>query len=90
MTGLPFDPDWVIAPGETLKDWFGSIGLPWSISETHGISAAQLQLIFDGDEPITFKLAHQLMAMTGISAQFWQALEHNYRVGLAAGKTRVR
>lgn len=85
---IGFAPDWVVPPGETLKDWFGEIGLDRSIAQKSGISAEVLERVLDGDEPITFELAHRIALMTGISAHFWQAAEHNYRVGLAQGKTR--
>lgn len=85
MTG--FDPDWVVAPGETLREWFDELHLPHSIAEHYDISARTLQRLLDGKQPITPKLAAQLEGMTQISARMWLALEHNFRVGLAAGKT---
>jgi plasmid maintenance system antidote protein VapI len=87
---LKFDPDWVVAPGETLKDWFEGQGMPLSVAGEHGISQGQLARLFAGDEPITVRLAHRLANMTGISAVMWTALEHNFRVGLAVGKTWSR
>jgi hypothetical protein len=50
---VTFDPDYVVAPGETLAEWFDDVGLPKSCARLYGI---------------------------------WLALEHNFRVGLAAGK----
>lgn len=89
---IPFDPDYVIAPGETLKDWFvetgfGDEGIPAEVAAGHGIGEQQLARLFSGEEPITMRLGHQLANMTGIPATFWLSLEHNFRVGLAAGKT---
>jgi plasmid maintenance system antidote protein VapI len=86
----PFDPDWVVAPGETLEEWFDSLGVPKDTARHYGITAAQLERILAGDEPIDEKLAQKLCNLTLIGAPMWLALEHNYRVGLAAGKTRTR
>jgi plasmid maintenance system antidote protein VapI len=36
-------------------------------------------------QPLTEEHARLLDKSTGIPARFWLALEHNYRVGLAAG-----
>jgi plasmid maintenance system antidote protein VapI len=81
-----FDPDWVVAPGETLKEWFDEMNLPLSIASHYGISQYVLARLFDGKEKITPILAQRLCNMTHVGAPFWLALEHNYRVGLAAGK----
>lgn len=85
----PFDPDWVVAPGETLREWFEYHNLPKSIAQNYGISEKMLERIFDGSQRIRAPIAQRLCNMTLIGAPFWLALEHNYRVGLAAGKTRV-
>ena len=84
-----FDPDWVIAPGETLADWFEANHLPESIATQYGISERVLNRVLHGTQPIGPKLAQKLCNMTFIGAPFWLALEHNFRVGLAAGKTWV-
>jgi len=83
---VKFDPDWVVAPGETLADWFEEMGLPKSCAQLYGISERQLNGVLDGTTEITPKLAHKLCFLTHIDARMWLALEHNFRVGLAAGK----
>lgn len=83
----PFDPDWVVAPGDTLADWFEATGLPTIISERYDIRGVTLGRILLGQEEITPEIAQKLCNMTMIGAPFWLALEHNFRVGLAAGKT---
>lgn len=85
----PFDPDWVIAPGETLADWFAENHLPHSIAGQYGIPSRTLRRILAGNEEIRPALAKKLCNLTHIGAPFWLALEHNYRAGLAAGKKRV-
>lgn len=84
-----FDPDWVVAPGETLAEWFECYHLPHSIAQHYDISERTLKRIFAGTQIINPKLAQKLCNMTHVGAPFWLALEHNYRVGLAAGKVRV-
>jgi HTH-type transcriptional regulator / antitoxin HigA len=85
----PFDPDWVVAPGETLAEWFESIGLPKSVARQYGIPDEQLEKILAGEEPIDEALAQRLCNLTFVGAPFWLNMEHNYRVGLAAGKRRT-
>jgi len=86
----PFDPDWVVAPGETLREWFEAMRLPLSVAELYDIDARTLQRLFDGKQKITPALAQKLCNLTHVGAPFWLALEHNFRVGLAAGKTWTR
>jgi plasmid maintenance system antidote protein VapI len=85
-----WNPDWVVAPGETLSDWFDEMKLPLSISEQYGISERTLNGVLNGKTKITPTLAQKLCNLTQIGAPMWLALEHNFRVGLAAGKTWSR
>jgi plasmid maintenance system antidote protein VapI len=89
MTEVKFNPDWVIAPGETLAEWFEANHLPKSIAAHYGISERTLNRVLSGRQPIGPRLAQRLCNMTFIGAPFWLALEHNFRAGLAAGKTWV-
>jgi plasmid maintenance system antidote protein VapI len=85
-----FDPDWVVAPGETLADWFEEIGLPKSAASRFGLSERTLNGVLAGTTKITPAIARKLGNLTGIGAPMWLALEHNFRVGLAAGKSWSR
>jgi plasmid maintenance system antidote protein VapI len=87
VTSKPFDPDYVVAPGETLREWFDDVGLPLSVAALYGIDERTLQRIFDGKQKITPAIAQRLCNLTHVGAPFWLALEQNFRVGLAAGKT---
>lgn len=89
--GMNFDPDWVIAPGETLQEWWDDCGLPRaSILRISGLTDKELDGIIDGTTDITRARARALARLPlSPSAQFWLALEHNYRVGLAAGKKQI-
>jgi plasmid maintenance system antidote protein VapI len=86
-----FDPDWVVAPGETLRDCLAEIDVvpPEQLARAAGISRRVLARLLAGDEPITEDLAERIARMTAVPARMWLALEHNYRVGLAAGKERA-
>jgi len=90
---VTFDPDWVVAPGETLAEVFAERGYDETrvrqLGWIFGIEADQLASVLSGDEPITEQLATKLALMTDVPAHFWLALERNYRVGLAAGKVKV-
>lgn len=91
---FPFNPDWVVAPGDTLRDCLDAMPgfADWDSDDfdwVFGIDREQMRRLLDGDEPIDEQLADKLELLTGVNARMWLALEHNYRVGLAAGKKRV-
>lgn len=96
----PFDPDWVIAPSETLRELITeSVPMP-----TIEMSAAVMSTAYGGRntgahvyaeqklldvlarKPLTEEHIRVLAVCTHISGALWRNLEHNYRVGLAAGK----
>ena len=90
--------DWVISPGETLRDWMEENGfmlgdrlLVKPVATACGrMPVEKLQRILDGKQHITPVLAAQLAAGTGISPRLWLNLEHAFRQGLKEGKTWVR
>jgi len=83
---MSFDPDYVVAPGETLAEWFEENGLPYRVAVRYGISERTLGRILRGTYPIGPGMARKLCNLTHVGAPFWLAAEHNFRVGLAAGK----
>lgn len=90
-----FDPDWVIAPSETLREWIDKMGLrtvqvaaACAGKERKEYVAQLLQDVLDR-KPLTNEHALALQLVTSVSAQFWCNYEHNYRVGLAAGKKDI-
>ncbi len=87
---LRYDPDYVVAPGETLQEWWDENKVPRaSILRMTGLTDSELDGILAGTLRISYRRADCLARLPlGPSAQFWNALEHNYRVGLAAGKKR--
>lgn len=87
MTDHPWDPDWVISPGETLRDWIDENHLTVGVAaKVCRMDRHELQRILDGQRHITPKVADKLAAGTMIPARLWLNLERAYRDGLAAGK----
>lgn len=87
-----FDPDWVIAPGETLKEWMDDAAVTVHMLHTmtnRQVPVDKLQAIIDGKGEITEAIASYLFYATGIPSQLWLNLERMYRTGLAAGKVRT-
>lgn len=89
-----FDPDWVISPGETLRDWMEENGLgrmEHAVAQTCGrMSDEMFQGILDGKTKITPDIAKALEHGTAIPAQLWLNLERAFRDGLAAGKKWIK
>lgn len=85
----PFDPDWTVAPGETLREWRQENALTVQAAATRcaWMPRDQYERIEEGLEPITSDIALALAHGTGISARMWMNLERRYRADLKAGKT---
>lgn len=90
-----FDPDYVVAPSESLREWIDSMGLQTTKIAAacvggvpEGYVAGLLQDVLDR-KPMTDEHALALAQVTFTPKQLWLALEHNYRVGLAAGKKDI-
>ncbi len=75
----PFEPNWVVHPGETLKDailergWtdtYTALRLGWSIDD--------LRALLGGHVRITSKTAPLLGIVFETSSQFWLNLQQNY------------
>lgn len=88
-----WDPDYVVAPGETLREWMDENGLttPSILAAGCGPRSQKgaLVALIEGvlaKQPFDEMTARVLEQGTGVSVGFWMAMEHNYRTGLAAGK----
>ena len=90
----PFDPDYVVGPGPILAEWLADNGLSARVAmaaifadrDQRAQAAERVEAIIAGD-PLSEAVAEWLAALPGCPTKaFWLALEHNYRVGLAAGK----
>lgn len=86
----PFEPDWVIAPGETLREYIDESTTESALALACGqMPIDMLRGILAGDVAITTEIAQGLFMGTGISVRVWLNMEDAYRAGLAAGKPRL-
>ncbi|HNW83302.1 MAG TPA: HigA family addiction module antitoxin [bacterium] len=75
-----YEPDYAIAPGETLKETMESFNMTQKELATRtGLTEQTIIRIFKGDQPITYETANKLELVTGVPARFWNNLESNYR-----------
>ncbi len=83
----PFDPDWVISPGETLREWIEENGLTPHVTATAcGLRPVEVEGVLRASRKITPRIAAGLQRGTDIPAQLWLNLERAYRNGLTRGK----
>ncbi len=91
-----FDPDYVVPPSEVLREWLTETGISLRVAcailpETdRPVAESRIGSLLEADTPLTPKIALWLERVTNITVGFWLAFEHNYRVGLAAGKGTIR
>ena len=87
-----FNPDWVVHPGSTLREWREENHLPVEAAATAcaGMPRDLYERVEAGDQPITPTIADALAWGTHIPATLWLNLERIFRAGLAAGKTWTR
>jgi HTH-type transcriptional regulator/antitoxin HigA len=84
---MTFDPDWVVSPGETLRDWLDENGLSARVgARACRLSPETFDGILRGTARIVPGVADKLESGTMIPARLWLNLERAYRDGLAAGK----
>jgi plasmid maintenance system antidote protein VapI len=87
-TSVPWDPDWVCCPGETLQEWMDDMHVsPKVLAVAAGRwDEASVAALLAGDLPLTHDIAARLAAATGITPRIWLRFEAQYRAGLAAGR----
>lgn len=86
---MTFDPDWRVAPGETIQDIMDEKGVTESmlISRT-GLHPAQVRALLDGTANLTPEIADRLWsAGIGPSPKFWLAMEAQYRKPITRKET---
>jgi plasmid maintenance system antidote protein VapI len=87
---MAFNPDWTVAPGDTLAEWMKENGFSRRVfAKASGLDADVLDGLLDGSLMLTAVIADRLQHATGITAKFWIAYEEHYRADLAAGRTRI-
>lgn len=83
-TELRYEPDYAIAPGETLQEALDALGMSQvQLAERTGLTAKTINLIIKAAAPITPATALQLERVLGTPASFWNSREVQYREALA-------
>lgn len=84
-----FDPDYAVAPGETLQEMIEFLGMTrGELALRTGLAPQTINEIIKGKAPITPDMAVLLERGTGVSARIWNNLETNYREQLAKSEMR--
>lgn len=79
-----FEPDYIVAPGETLMETIESLGITQTeLAKRTGRPLKTINGIIKGNTAITPETALQLEKALGIPSSFWINLESNYREQLA-------
>ena len=83
----PFDPDWTVPPGETLKECLEELGrTPQSFAAHTGMSLERVGQLIEGSVELTDYDAVLLEYGTGVPERLWRRLEENYRNDLRLGR----
>ena len=87
MSKYRFDPDYVVAPGATLKEAIDAKGISQSqLAQRTGLAEKTISQIVNGIAPITYDTAQKLELVTGVPATFWNRRELGYREALSRRK----
>lgn len=87
----PFEPDYAVAPGETLQETIEALGITQTELATRlGMAQKTVNQIIQGAAPIVAETAIGLERATGVPARFWVAHEAGYRARLAKFAERDR
>jgi HTH-type transcriptional regulator/antitoxin HigA len=83
-TTYPFEPDYAVAPGQTLAETLESLGMSQAeLALRTGLTEVSINRIIKGVQPITAETANKLELVTGVPAGMWNNLEAQYRGQLA-------
>jgi len=86
-----YEPDYAVAPGETLRDTLESLGMSQkNLAKRTGLTVQTVSRILGGDQPITFETANKLEMVTGVPARMWNKLEMKYREQLSKIEEKER
>jgi transcriptional regulator with XRE-family HTH domain len=76
----PFQPDYVVARGATLKETLEAKGLSQAdLALRSGMAEKTISRIVNRTAPITYEAAENFELVLGIPASFWNARERSYR-----------
>jgi HTH-type transcriptional regulator/antitoxin HigA len=77
---VPFEPDWVVAPGELLADWMEDVHMTHETAcQRLGVEGDWFRRFLKGDEQVTEDLSQKLSDLVGNSRFYWLNLESHYR-----------
>jgi HTH-type transcriptional regulator/antitoxin HigA len=80
MTSVPLQPDYAVAPGETLAEWLEERHIKQAeLASRINMSEKALSQIITGAAPLTRATAAKLELATGVSARTWNSLEALYQ-----------
>lgn len=86
---LRYEPDYAVAPGDTLRATLIARGMTQSDLATRtGLSPKHINQVIQGVAPISHETALVLEKVTGVPAKIWNRLEDNYRDRLARTEDR--
>lgn len=86
-----YEPDYAVAPGETLRDTLESLGMSQKdLAKRTSLTVQTISRILSGEQPITFETANKLEMVTGVPAKLWNRLEMNFRAQLSKIEERGR
>ncbi len=86
-----FEPDYAIAPGETLLETMESLDMSQKeLAKRTELTVQSLNRIAKGEQPITYETANRLELATGVPSSIWNNLESQYREQLAKIEERER
>ena len=87
MSKYKFDPDYVVAPGATLKESIDAKGISQiQLAQRAGLTEKTISQIINGIAPISYDTAGKLELVTGVPARFWNRRELGYREALSRRK----
>ena len=85
----PFEPDYAVPPGETLREVIASLDMTQrELASRTGLTTVTLSRIIKGNQPISYETANLLELATGVPARMWNNLEAEYREQLAKANER--
>lgn len=86
-----FEPDYAVAPRETLRETMGALGMDQpELARRTGLSLKIVNQIVKGKHPITLETALKLEHATGVPARMWSNLELDYQEQMARLAERER
>jgi len=83
-TRYTYEPDYAVAPGETLQETIDALGIDKrELAARSGLSVKHINRIINGIGTISHDTEIRLERVTGVPARMWHNLESNYRKQLS-------